>query len=547
MPPVYLPEDVIPPDDYTDAMEFNEKNINMNKPANRRDSTGSTGYSTCSSNLSSVSQHLDERSPRSPDSQDEDGKHLMSKSNVLVHEEENDGDTENNNDDNDNGNDDDLNVKKVNEKPKKLSPVEFVNQICANQRCLSAGYKGKRKEKALEVIRRGSNGYNTMDEVKNKKVTPESLGEAITTVINKLEDNIRDLKVNHEETIRQMQEDQENKFMRFTIEQEETLMKINNNIKQAEEETQRIKDKHDSAIDSLKENLLKVSSDSNDLIGEKENNFNEKQQELHNIANQHEIFINDLTETLNKISKENRDSVSELLANMENAKRENEIALDKHNRALDELKELQEKSIADLKYELDTARELSENFQSKTEENNQNFQEENTELKAKLNFHDTAIKALENTLNDVTVKNNEIHQEIAHTHKKSMGDLRQEFFSQVMVVKEISRSVQEEFNDKLESIGKILDDEKISNKEKIDEVREALDGIDMDIKMKMKETTDHLLTKINDEVKTKGDGVGGMGMEISVVKVNNLLKFNLYVKLIYFRTCLIPFHPEYLR
>ena len=87
-------------------------------------------------------------------------------------------------------------------------------------------------------------------------------------------------------------------------------------------------------------------------------------------------------------------------------------------------------------------------------------------------------------------------------------------------MKEISRSVQEEFNDKLEGLTKILDDEKTSNKDKIEEVREALDGIDMDIKMKMRETTDHLLNKINEEVKQKGDGkYDGIDVEINMVKV----------------------------
>ena len=42
-------------------------------------------------------------------------------------------------------------------------------------------------------------------------MTPASLGEAITTVILKLEDNINDLKVNHEQTIQQMKEEQDNK------------------------------------------------------------------------------------------------------------------------------------------------------------------------------------------------------------------------------------------------------------------------------------------------------------------------------------------------
>ena len=69
-----------------------------------------------------------------------------------------------------------------------------------------------------------------------------------------------------------------------------------------------------------------------------------------------------------------------------------------------------------------------------------------------------------------------------------------------------------------------MDDEKITNKDKIEQVREAMDGIDMDIKMKMKETTDHLLAKIEDEVKQKGDGkYDGIDVEISMVKVSKLI------------------------
>ena len=303
MAPVVLPDDMMM--DYMSTDDDNDKQVIIKEP--RRDSTGSTGYSTCSSNMSSVSQH--ERSPRSPDSQDELRK------NSHKEEEENDGDIENNNDD----------TPPAEEiKTKKLSPVEFVNQICANQRCLSAGFKGKKKEKGLETIRRGSTGYNTAIEVKTKNVTPESLGEAITSVINKLEDNIRDMKVNHDETIKQLQEEQDNKFLQFTMEQEQTLMKINNNMMEAERETVRIKSQHDQALETLKDNIMKVSKGSSDMMNEKENIFNEKQEELHNIALQHEEFIKDLTENLNKISTENRQSVSMLLENLEKAKKDNE-------------------------------------------------------------------------------------------------------------------------------------------------------------------------------------------------------------------------------
>ena len=263
MPPVVLPEAVLTPEDYiTDVTDTDNDDPDkgpMTKPGMmRRDSTGSTGYSTCSSNLSSVSQHMDtmERSPRSPDSVGQDEAEVREKT-KLEEEEENDGDTENNNDEDENGNE---GIEANEVKPKKLSPVEFASQICANQRCLSAGFKGKRKEKGIEQIRRGSNGYNTAAEVKGKQVTPESLGEAITSVINKLEHNIKDMRVNHDDALKQLQEEQEDKFLQFTMEQEETLRKINRNIVQAEEETQRIKAQHDVAIESLKDNILKVKA-----------------------------------------------------------------------------------------------------------------------------------------------------------------------------------------------------------------------------------------------------------------------------------------------
>ena len=61
MPPVVLPDDMMSPDEYiTDETDIDDHVKNgLNKSAVRRDSTGSTGYSTCSSNLrlSSISSY----------------------------------------------------------------------------------------------------------------------------------------------------------------------------------------------------------------------------------------------------------------------------------------------------------------------------------------------------------------------------------------------------------------------------------------------------------------------------------------------------------
>merc|ERR1719210_1730954 len=372
------------------------------------------------------------------------------------------------------------------DKPKeKLSAVEFVNQVCANHRCLSAGYKRRKEKGGVENLRRGSNGYYTASEAKERLVTPASLGEAITNVIQKLEENIEELKVNHEMTIKQLETDTANKFQQFSEEQAKTIMKISQNISDAEGETNRIKEQHE---------------------------------ELDEISKKHELFIKELTDNLDRISVENKQSVESLLSNLEAAKKENEIVLEKHNAAITELKEMQEQSVTDLKMDLENAKKLSETFKSKTEEKEASFEEENIELRAKLDYHEIAIKALQNTLETVTEKNNDMHSEIRATHKKSIGDLRQEVFSQVMVVKEVSQGVQEEFNDKLENLTSILNDESSSNKQKIEEIREALDGVDMDIKAKMEETTSSLMSKIHSEVKQNGEGKYGIDLEISVVK-----------------------------
>ena len=68
-----------------------------------------------------------------------------------------------------------------------------------------------------------------------------------------------------------------------------------------------------------------------------------------------------------------------LLANLDKAKKNNDEAMERHNEALNELKRLQEDSIADLKYELDTARELSENFQNLLTEKSSKLRSRNSQ------------------------------------------------------------------------------------------------------------------------------------------------------------------------
>ena len=72
-----LPEDNIISGYDVSGSDIDDNDKTVQKPGLRRDSDGSTGYSTCSSNLSSVSQHHEDRSPRSPDSQDEERKEMV--------------------------------------------------------------------------------------------------------------------------------------------------------------------------------------------------------------------------------------------------------------------------------------------------------------------------------------------------------------------------------------------------------------------------------------------------------------------------------------
>ena len=557
MPQEVLPEEGVleeERDTYAEKLaemeEEHEGEVGQGKKVERRDSTGSTGYSTCSSTLSSVSHHNSDHSPAaltppptdvtkmpldmSPTKiymadvvmlkvQEEINANVIEPMNIEPEEDNaNNADTEETEDDSarlqeEKKEESDQVEENYSGNKEKMSAVEFAGQVCANQRCLSAGYK-KRKEKGMAGLRRGSNGYNTAAEAKEKLVTPASLGEAITQVIQKLEENIEDLKMNQEMTIKQLEADTANKFSKFSEEQAKTIMKISQNISDAEGETYRIKEQHEAAMDALKDGILKVSNSGRELMEEGVVEFNEKHEELDEISKRHENFIKELTDNLDRISDENKKSVASLLDNLENAKKENEIVLEKHNIAINDLKELQEQSIDDLKTDLDNAKQLSETFKMKTEEKEASFEEENIELRAKIDYHESAIQSLQTTLENVNEKNIDMHSEIRDTHKKSIGELRQEVFSQVMVVKEISKGVQEEFNDKLESLSSILDDESSTNKQKIEEIREALDGVDMDIKTKMKETTNDLMSKIHSEVKQNGEGKYGLDLEISVVK-----------------------------
>ena len=63
-------------------------------------------------------------------------------------------------------------------------------------------------------------------------------------------------------------------------------------------------------------------------------------------------------------------------------------------------------------HQSENAKQISETFKKRTEEKEESFAEENTELRAKMEYHELAIEALRNTLENVTEKNNNMHTEI---------------------------------------------------------------------------------------------------------------------------------------
>ena len=104
-----------------------------------------------------------------------------------------------------------------------------------SDRCPSAGLKWSSK-KSFQNLERGLNGYHSI-ESKHKLLTPISLGDAITGVIQVIEGNIKDLKFNHENTVNQLRTEQEVRFTSFSKDQEENIRKISKNIAETELET----------------------------------------------------------------------------------------------------------------------------------------------------------------------------------------------------------------------------------------------------------------------------------------------------------------------
>ena len=199
----------------------------------------------------------------------------------------------------------------------------------------------------------------------------------------------------------------------------------------------------------------------------------------------HDKYIQGMTSNLDKISLENRDAVSNLLNNLEMAKQENYAIIKKQNKAIEELRKCQEAAFEDFKRELQNVKDLNDIVQSDAKDSEDARLENYNQIATKLEIQDNAIKRLEKRLESVSNTVVEKHNSMNKTHSQSMSDLREEFISQMIVNKEISSTLQEEFNEKLEEINQSLCKKTTLNQSKIQEIKEALDGISVNLEQKL--------------------------------------------------------------
>lgn len=192
-----------------------------------------------------------------------------------------------------------------------------------------------------------------------------------------------------------------------------------------------------------------------------------------------------MTSNLDKISLENRDAVSNLLNNLEMAKQENYAIIKKQNKAIEELRKCQEAAFEDFKRELQNVKDLNDIVQSDAKDSEDARLENYNQIATKLEIQDNAIKRLEKRLESVSNTVVEKHNSMNKTHSQSMSDLREEFISQMIVNKEVSSTLQEEFNEKLEEINQSLCKKTTLNQSKIQEIKEALDGISVNLEQKL--------------------------------------------------------------
>ena len=247
----------------------------------------------------------------------------------------------------------------------------------------------------------------------------------------------------------------------------------------------RIKEEAEENIKSLKASIHEIHYENSSKAESSNIELVQRNNELKEITTMHDKYIQGMTSNLDKISLENRDAVSNLLDNLEMAKQENYAIIEKQNKAIEELRKCQEAAFEDFKRELEKVKDLNEMVQSDAKDREDARLENSNQITTKLEIQDNAIKRLEERLESVSHNAVEKHNSMNKTHSQSMSDLREEFISQMIVNKEVSITVQEEFNEKLEEINQSLSKKTASNQAKIQEIKEVLDGISVNIEQKL--------------------------------------------------------------
>ena len=532
----------------------------------RRDSNGSTGYSTCSSaELLPLSQHSStgrSSCPVSPETTEDKNSSL---------EEEEEG-----------GHSEEKGVTAYSNVDEARSPCEgseSKNEVTESRldrhhlgeaateaalRCHSAGFRGQLTGNnsgggsgtLLDNLRRGSNGYHSREETEQRLVTsPNSLGEAITLVIQGLEANIACLKADHVRVVERLRAEQEARFVAFSHDQEETLLRISENIVQTELETRRIKEEAERNVDSLRASLEEVSAgrqedtgreaeeeiqeemtdkeergmvqDKKMEIDREEDKENEKMTDTSTftpeVSPRHSFLIQDLTSNIDKISLENKSAVGQLLGNLERAKRENDDILHHHNQAIEQLRLSHEAAFEHLRCELEKVKDLNEILQSDAKEQEEARLENLTGLTAKLEAQEAALRSLEDTVVALSGQTASVASDIRRAQSESLSGLRAEVVSQIGVASQMAASMEVSLNERLEGLQAILGNETTTNRAKLEELREALDGIGVDMEEKIASTTSQLMKHMQSEMTTRLSSQGGGGIDHELAMVKELL------------------------
>ena len=241
------------------------------------------------------------------------------------------------------------------------------------------------------------------------------------------------------------------------------------------------------------------------------------------VSPRHSFLIQDLTSNIDKISLENKSAVGQLLGNLERAKRENDDILHRHNQAIEQLRLSHEAAFEHLRCELEKVKDLNEILQSDAKEQEEARLENLTGLTAKLEAQEAALRSLEDTVVALSGQTASVASDIRRAQSESLSGLRAEVVSQIGVASQMAASMEVSLNERLEGLQAILGNETTTNRAKLEELREALDGIGVDMEEKIASTTSQLMKHMQSEMTTRLSSQVGGGIDQELAMVKELL------------------------